>query len=154
MKLKLSEILDLYDAISQLDGFIKVVGDKVIQVPYKLTDEVRRKIVKNRRLLKPFVEDYDARRLEIIREIADDGTTYVAPDDGPKQAEFAVKDRAERASLHNVEGLHIFERGDLFVENKNPIPGTVEDALAPIIKGALPEPEEAKVAVPEGGETG
>lgn len=151
MKLKLGEILELHTALSNLDGFPKAVGEKVIFVPYRFSDEVRRKLVRNRRLLKPFVEDYDARRLEIIREIADDGSTYVAPDDGPKQAEFAVKDRSERESLHNVEGLHVLERSELFIENKNPIPGSVEDALAPVIKGSIPETEEV-VREPEGGQ--
>ncbi len=153
MKLKLGDILDLRNALLNLDGFPKAVGERVIHVPYKFSDEVRRAIVKNLRLLKPFQEDYDERRLQIIKEVADDGTTFVAPEDGPRQAQFAVKDRLERMSLHSVDGLHVFERSDLFVENKNPIPGSIEDALAPVIKGALPDQVPSKAVVAEGGET-
>lgn len=150
MKLKLGEILNLRNALLNLDGFPKAVGESVIQVPYKFTDEVRRSIVKNLRLLKPFLEDYEVRRMEIIREVADDGSSYVAPEDGPRQTQFGLKDRQERQTLHNVDGMHVFERSDLFVENKNPIPGSVEDALAPVIKGALvEEPAKSEVA---GGE--
>lgn len=154
MKLTLDVILLLHAALSDLNGFPKVVKEQVVVVPYKHSDELRKKISRNRRILTPFMEEYKDLRLAAIQEIADDGTAHIEPTDGPKQAAFAVRDREIRKSLQSVDGLQMLEYTELLVGSQNPIPATVLDDLAPLITGALPENTAPAKVEAEGGDPG
>lgn len=142
MQLKLKEIQELYESLGGLSGYEKQVGERVATVPYKLTDEVRGRITRNRRILRPFIEEMDERRLAIVKELtADDenpeGLGYIPMHDEGAQAVFGLRWRKIREEKVEVPGLLTFKREDLFVENKNPIPTVVEDGLAPVMVGAL-----------------
>lgn len=125
-----------------LNGFQKAVGDKVILQPFSLTDEVRQWINRNKFALKDFLEiDSDERKRITAEVMGEPGkpnfeALLVPPDDDARQAQWgAAYDKACKVK-HDVPGLHVFERSDLFRDNKNPIPPDTEAALGPIIAGS------------------
>jgi hypothetical protein len=129
-----------------LDGFAKAVGDKAIIVPYKFKDDVRMRIARNRRALREFLDLNDELQKAIMADIMGDANAVCIPEgQDEKQGRFAQRYNASLKDKHDVE-LYTFKREELFVEDKNPIPGSVEDALAPIIEGAIETP--APVAAP------
>lgn len=134
VKMKTSSALELRGALSALDGYQKAVGDKSIFIPYKFKDSTRKKIVINLRILKSVVEDAEERRISIVKEMADPSTPgYVDEMDGVKQSAFAIRWREIKKELIEVKGLQMISREELFNEEKNPIPGTVEEALEPVM---------------------
>ena len=147
-ELTLGQAIELRLGLSQLDGFHKVVNDKPVVVPYKIKDSVRRKIVFNLRSLKPFVEDGDDIRLAIVKSVASEETPgYIDEFDGPRNAQANERWRTERRTNKRVIELEMLDRSDLFDSDKNPIPGTVEEALTLVLN-------DVKEAQPtgEGGE--
>lgn len=139
MKLKLKDIQELYESLGNLSGYEKQVGERIATIPYKLTDEVRGRITRNRRILRPFIEEIDERRLALVSEITTDeenpeGLGYIPMQDEKKQAMFGLRWRKIRNEIVEVAGLLTFKRNELFVENKNPIPTVVEDGLFFVIE--------------------
>lgn len=135
--------------LTGLDGFYKAVGEKAVPVPFKFSDDVRARMAKNRRALRHLNDLDQDIQLELIREIMDNNeATFIPEGDDAKQSLYALRMTKRLKEPHELE-LWTFKREELFVENKNPINATIEDALAPIIEGAItaPKPEE-----PPGGE--
>lgn len=161
LEMTLGEILELYNlGIGNtqignlgLNGYQKAVGQNVMVQPFSLTDEVRQKITRCKFALRPFFEEVDrAERLRITQEvmgtpavgklgeegyeppIPDTEAFQVPEDDKPRQALWSKLYAEAMKARHTVHGLHIFDRADLFRENRNPISNEVELALGPIIK--------------------
>ncbi len=163
--MSLGEIVDLYDiglgnmkvGYTGLNGFHKAVGQTTMLNPFSFTDEVRQKITRNKFRLRPFVDEMlTEERGRLIREIMDDADAVMIPsEDKQRNALFQYRESQFLKVKHTVEGLHVFERSDLFRENKNPILPETEMALGPIIAGS--DWREANIpkspGEPAGGET-
>ena len=133
-ELTLGDCIELRNGLGQLDGFTKIVSDKPVFVPYKFKDSTRRKIVANLRVLKPIVEDGDEIRLRIIKDIASEETPGVIDEfDAVRNTEANNRWRKERKESKHTVSLEMFDRSELFVEDKNPIPGSVEVALTAVL---------------------
>lgn len=146
LMLSLGEILDLYNVgignlalgHAGLNGYNKAVGDRIMLQPFSLTDEIRQRIVKNKFILRPYFEEIDRDlRQKITGEVMEDAEAVaVPPEDWRRQGAWARRYTLALRTTHTVGGLYIFERSDLFHDNRNPIPNETEAALGPIIKGS------------------
>lgn len=171
LSLTLGEILALYAAICGapsgvhlgLNGYQKAVGQNIMVQPYSFTDETRLHIAAVRFKLKGFAEELDrGERVRITALVMGDaGAQFVPQGDEAKQALWANLYAKVLAIRIEVTGLHVFQRGDFFRDNKNPIPPEVEIGLGPIIEGSpwreafIPKaPAAAAIPpAPPGGET-
>lgn len=149
-ELTLDQSIILKNGLSQLDGFNKIVNDKPVFVPYKFKDATRRKIVANLRVLKPIVEDGDELRLRIIKDNSPEETPgFIDEFDGPRNALANAAWRRERKENKSKVMLEMFDRSELFSDDKNPIPGSVEEAITPVMNDT---PEIKEASKPEGGD--
>ncbi len=151
-KLSRKDANALLTALKSLNGFAKAVGEKTIFVPFKFTDETRKKIKKNLRALRDLPDDDQDERLRLIQEITDNSeAAYIEPkkpDGSDNDAQIQKFNYAmlqwERKEIE-VDLTPISET-ELLCENKNPIDGTTLDDLSPITDAPPPKVE------PEGGE--
>lgn len=135
-------------AFAGLDGFNKVENGKAVFVPYKFTDEVRKKMRHWKRALRAVADDYTDATNEVVREMS------------PKNNDLSMELVAVRVAYYKrIEALqevkHTFTLprlvldGELLNEGRNPIPDSVLDNLDPIIDDT---PAVAEADKPEGGE--
>jgi hypothetical protein len=143
---KLADLASLYTVLGNLDGFWKTVGDKPVLVPYKFDDSVRRAIARNRRLLKPIVEELQERKNAILAELSE-GTMTIDDKDEAKLAQLALRHLNIDKEKETIELLQIDE-SLLLKDDKNPIPGTTLEHLglitdpAPAAETEAAEPAE------------
>ena len=142
--LTVAAILAAYKALGALDGFQKAVGERIAFVPYKLTDETRRRIAKNRRVLKPYIDEHQEQQLAVIREVSG-GESHISEKDEAAMGAYNARMFELGRETEDVELVHIAE-AELLAGEKNPIPPSVLEDLAPITD------ELAKAPEPEGGE--
>ncbi|MBU3741504.1 MAG: hypothetical protein FGM24_04370 [Candidatus Kapabacteria bacterium] len=139
------DVLELYSALTALDGYSKAVGDRVVTVPYEIEPRARLDIALNKATLRPVKEAIEETRNAIVTEIAGDrGEIPDTVTDGlgkvstnPEAITFQrrwreVLDATVTVDLRRlpVKSLHIGDDADT---KANPIPGTVLEILMPIL---------------------
>ena len=136
-KLTVQQEINLEQALAALDGHTvvaKVNGqDAVVTVSYDFSGAVRWKILDDIGLLEPKLEAWQKANKAIIDRISG-GKGFIAQTDGAGQAAYALA--VNDAMTHVDETspkLETFARSDLDLD-RNPIPGTVLNALAPILQ--------------------
>lgn len=132
--LTVEEIVGLYQALPQLDGYQKVnpKDSSIAFVPYELDDTIRWDIIKNKKLLKTDAETYEERRKEIISELSPT-LGDVAKEDSSKLTDFNKRTRTLLARKVEIPGLLKFNKSGILKDNKNPIPSSILELLMPII---------------------
>jgi len=135
--LTVQQEVTLASALSALDGhtsIIKVNGqDSAVNVAYTFSGDVRWKIRDDLAALQPKVDAFQKVQQDVLKEVSG-GKGFIAPTDATGQATYAMKvDEAGKHVDENPPKLQTFTRADLNL-NDNPIPGTVLNALAPLIQ--------------------
>jgi hypothetical protein len=138
-----SEILDLDRGLAGLDGAFKVVTDprtgkdEKVPVAYEFTGKVRFAIARNLTAIKPAIEALAKAKQAIGEEIGGKGATDIKGD-----AAIAAFNKKWNEVLNEpvTVDLQRLTESDLNLE-KNQIPGTTINALAPIIVELAPPPK-------------
>ena len=133
LKLTAEEIQAAHAALAALDGYFKVVGQAPVRLPYTFTDKVRYAIAKDRRILKRVVDDLEEARVGKIKEL-DPIDADIGKASARIQSQYFDWYRGWLKSEYEVEGLIFFDVGQLLKDEANPIPGTVIEALEPLIR--------------------
>lgn len=128
--LKTGELLALAAALASLDHYTKIIVDQPVRIPYDLTDETRKIIRRNKRALKPFVEDDQDAKLALIREISG-GKDSIPDSDHEKLGAINARMHQAHKDPETVE-LYALDEAQLLKGDKNPIPASVLEALWPI----------------------
>lgn len=148
--LTLEQILIANANFPALDGFWKAVGEKPIAVPYKFTDDTRKKLRKWKRAFKVIADDYEESRVAMVKQLSPINEDTAKENDAVKKL-FAEWYKSALALTEEFDLPLIKRDGELLVENKNPIPDTVLEALECICEPDEPA-EKPKAAEPAGGE--
>jgi len=136
-RLTVQQEINLEQALAALDGHqvvAKVNGqDAVVTVSYDFSGAVRWKILDDIGLLEPKLEAWQKANKAIIDRISG-GKGFIAQTDGAGQSAYssAVNDAMTHVDETSPK-LETFTRSDLDLD-RNPIPGTVLNALAPILQ--------------------
>lgn len=133
-----------------LDAFEKAVGEKIALVPYKFTDDTRKKLRKWKRAFKVICDDYEETRIAKVKELSPEHD-QITEEPPAVQKQFTAWYKAALAETHDFDLPLIKRDGELLVENKNPIPDSVLEALECVCEPDAPA-EKAKAAEPAGGE--
>lgn len=128
--LKLGDLLALAAALGSLDHYTKVIQDQPVRIPYDFTDTTRRIIVKNKRALKPHVEDFQDFKLALIREVSG-GKDSIPDSEHEKLGALNARIHVAQKEEETVE-LFALDEAQLLKGDKNPIPSSVLEALWPI----------------------
>lgn len=128
-----SQALELRAGLQALDGQSQVVpqGDapaKVVAIPYKFSGDARWKIAGALTALKPLLETFETNRTALAKSTGAD----VDPKNEVKGLAFATAIKQDLLRKEEVK-LPTLTRADLNLTD-NPIPGSVLDALSPIIQ--------------------
>jgi hypothetical protein len=140
------DVLELYSALTSLDGYPRAVGDRVITVPYEIEPKARLDIALNKAALRPIKEAIEETRNALVTEIAGErgeipetvtdsatGKVVTNPDAMTFQRRWKeVLEATTTVDLHTItqRALHV---GDDTDAKANPIPGTVLELLLPIL---------------------
>ncbi len=140
MKLKINQIKELQDAVSNLDGYQKAVkvegSDKLIFQPYSLSGKTRYSIAKNLRILTTKITDFNKARDGLIQEISG-GQNFIKKEDTELIQKFVTRANELAETEDDVEGLLSFTLAELKLdqdEDVNPYPANVINGLALLIK--------------------
>ena len=146
--LKVSEILAASNALAQLNGFQKAVGETVALIPYKLDDSTRWNIAKDRKILAREVEVFQEANNALIFELSPKNGD-VTKEDGPTRQQFQARIKAINDREVELPGLLKIKKAALLKDEANPVPGTVLEALMPLIDDGELAPAKPQ---PEGGD--
>lgn len=146
MKLKMKEIIVLFQALTALNGASRVVKvdgrDKVIEEPYALSPKFRWNASKNRNILRQLVDIRDEVAMGLQKGLRA-FRAKLNPSDDPKENQRKLQDEIDRvndqlAALsneeHEVEGLRTLTATGLNLK-ESPIPPSVIDELMTLIDG-------------------
>lgn len=133
VKLPMSRILGLANALAALDGYEDVVKDgaaeKVVRRAYKFEPGLRTSISRNITTLRPLLEGYNKEQSDLLVSIT--GGTLPAPNT-PETARFNIESNRVLAVEWKLN-LFILRETELKME-VNPIPGTILSNLDPIME--------------------
>jgi len=140
MKLKINQIKELQDALSNLDGYqraVKVDGaDKLVFQPYSLSGKTRYAIAKNLRILTTKISDFNKARDGLIKEISG-GQNFIKKEDTENVEKFVARVNELAEVEDDVDGLIQFTLAELGLEletDLNPFPSSVINGLTLLIK--------------------
>lgn len=124
MKISMAKLLSLQGALSNLDFYEKIVGDKVVKELYTLGGAMRFRIARNMNKIEPEITAFHKARNALV-------TQYSNGDGKVDMTAFALAERDLLDSQIELD-LILFKEDDLALDT-NPIPGTVLWGLMPII---------------------
>lgn len=146
MKLKIKEVISLYQAHQALNGAQRVIEvegrKKVIEEPYALSPKTRWNAARNYSLLKRFVDDRDRVAVGYQAELRA-FRAKLNPSDDPKENQRKMQLEVERVNglmtelaekTEDVEGLRQITATGLNLK-ESPIPPSVIADLMPLIDG-------------------
>jgi hypothetical protein len=130
--LTIAKCLQVYAALSSLDGYQKVVADKPVTVPYRFGGPVRFSIAQAITALRPFQESTEKARLALLQEI---GKGKPIEPGSPELAQLnteytKVIESPCGASVPKIK-LSELKLGD--DDGQNPIPPGTLSLLMPVI---------------------
>jgi len=135
MKLKITKVQELQNALGQLDGIDKAVRvdekDRIIRQPFQLSGRARWNIAKNVRILSDRIEAFSQVRNDLIKQISG-GKNIIEKNETEKMEAFQKEITSVLETEEEVDGLLTISREDLNLD-QNPIPTWVIVALAPLI---------------------
>ncbi len=134
-KLTLREIINLNNGLSSLSGFIKVVGDSAVQVPFNFDDSVRWNIAKNKRITRTFAEDFEEFRKAKVTELSPVNGD-IGKEEPKANTDFQAWHSAQMKAVHEVSGLLKLKASGLLKNGENPVDTNVLELLLPIIDDA------------------
>ena len=139
VKLKLSELVDLGQALASLDGFDKEVHQgkdqpaKIIRGAYSFNAKTAWAIADDIAEVKRGLATFEEARKTVIKSISPDGTAEAIDKDKALGAKYS----AEITKLLELEKPFTFtliSRDDLNIDVNNTMPASLLTRLAPIIK--------------------
>lgn len=135
MKLKITKVKELHEALLQLDGLEKVAHidgkDKIVKEPFKLSGKSRWNIAKNVGILARKLEGFDKVRNDLVQEISE-GKNIITKDETEKIKAFEKEIISVLETEEEIEGILTITKTDLNLD-ANAIPTWVIIALEPII---------------------
>ncbi|MCM2276100.1 MAG: hypothetical protein NDI75_15030 [Candidatus Didemnitutus sp.] len=115
------QIAELWNGLVSLNGYTRVKGDAVVNVPYDFTGAVRRKVADNFAALREAHRAFEARKLDLIRSVTG-GKESIDPEAERSQYDqFLSAIRPIEEDKVKVDGLSPLSDEDLKLD-KNPIP--------------------------------
>lgn len=140
MKLKISQINQLKEAISSLEGtprVVKIVTDgvsseKIITEPFKFGGKIRWNLSKNLSILTHKMEGFNKVRNDLLMEISE-GAGLIKADDHERKIKFNQQLEEIINSEEDVSGILKLSEADLNLD-ENPIPLSAIVALQPILE--------------------
>lgn len=124
--------LQVYGALSALDGYQKVVADKPTTIPYKFSGTVRFTIAQAITTLRPFSDSAEKTRVQLVTDIGGGKTIEAgSPELGRLTTEYLKVLDAPCGVQFVKIALSDLRLGD--DEGQNPIPPGVLSLLMPII---------------------
>lgn len=133
IKLPLTTILNIHGALSQLDGYERVIDDggkpRIIKEPYRFGEAVFA-LAKLRRVVREHVQDYTEARDNLIREIS--GGVQIDEENVDQLNRFTESTGKLLKREVDIELVKL-TRAELNL-TKNPIPPSVIDALLDVIE--------------------
>ena len=135
--LKISEIREIYNALTQLDGYNMAVKDKdrekIIHVSYDIDGEVRWDIGTNLKVLRPYVDQFEKTRKGIVKQIS--GGASIKEDDLVGLEKFQEEIDKVLDKTEDIEGLTKLKKADLKPKVNKFSPNQLM-FLAPLIEDA------------------
>lgn len=137
-KLKLGEVIEVYEALLKMDGFMRDGKAN----PYDFDEQTKWNIPKNIRVLKPEYDQWEETRIAKVRELSPEHLNLNR--ETPSKFESFRSWAAKKRSLETeVTGLLTLKRSNLM--KAGPIPSTViSDLMAIIEDDGTPHPPEKK----------
>lgn len=134
LTLTVEEIVGVYQALPQLDGYSKVnpKDGSIVFVPYEFDDTVRWNVLKNKKALKTDAETYEEARQALIKQLSPE-LGDVSKESAEKLTEFSTRNKVILAQRVDVPGVVKFNKSAILKDNKNPIAPTILELLLPII---------------------
>lgn len=137
LKLKITEIINLYNALSSLDGYSKTVkrgeDESTTVVPYSFSGKLRWNIAKNLGVLKPHIKDYTKVRDDLVKQHSlPDETTIDAKTNPAGWKAFSEENDKLGANEIEVDKLLILEVNEM-LKDENPVSASVLDALSAVL---------------------
>jgi hypothetical protein len=132
MKLKISQINELKEAISGLEGTQEVHDGKVITKPFKLSGKTRWNLSKNLAILSRKMEGYEKVKNDLLLQISG-GSGIIKEAEVEKIAEFTKQVREIITTEEEVDGLLKIKEEELKLD-ENPIPLAVLSSLSLLIE--------------------
>lgn len=130
--LTITKCLQVYGALSSLDGWQKTVDGKPVTVPYKLGGPVRFQIAQAITALRPFQESTEKARMALLQEIGGGKQIEAgSPELTRLNAEYTKVIEAPCGVAMPRIKLSDLKLGD--DEGQNPIPPGVLSLLMPVI---------------------
>ena len=133
LKLKITEIIDLYNALSSLDGYSKFIkrgeDESVVTIPYVFTGKMRWNIAKNLGVLKPHIKDYTKVRDSLIKQYCLPEETIIDAKTNPVgwKAFNQENDKLGHEQIE-VNGLLALDINEM-LKDENPVPASILNAL-------------------------
>lgn len=132
--MKLSEIRNLFTALSMLDGEQKVVKNKgqeeVILEPYKFAGKTSWNLVKNKNILKRYNDDYTEVNDQLIRRIS--GAESINKEDPVQVKEYTDETKKLLETEEDVKGILRIKLSELNLDT-NHIPISILELLSTIV---------------------
>ena len=138
IKLKITEIIDLYNALSSLDGHSKSIkqgeNESVITVPYHFSGKLRWNIAKNLGVLKPHIKDYTKVRDDLIKQYSLPEETTINSKTNPIgwKVFSEENDKLGREEIE-VNGLLNLDVNEL-LKDENPVSALTLNALSILLQ--------------------
>jgi hypothetical protein len=132
MILKISQVNELKQAISGLEGVKRVVGDSWILEPFKFSGKTRWNLAKNLSILSSAVERYEKVKNDIILQVTG-GVGIIEENDHAKMAEFVKLLSPILEAEEDFPGILKIKESDLNLD-QNQIPLAVLKSLSLIIE--------------------
>lgn len=133
--MKLSEIRNLFTALSMLDGEQKVVKNKgqeeVILEPYKFSGKTSWNLVKNKNILKRYTDDYTEVNDKLIRRIS--GAESINKEDPAQVKEYTDETKKLLETEEDVKGILKIKLSELNLDT-NHIPISILELLSTIVE--------------------
>ena len=137
LKLKITEIIDLYNALSSLDGYSKTLkkgqDESAIIVPYSFTGKLRWNVAKNLGVLKPHIKDYTKVRDDLIKQFSLPGDTTIDPKTNPTGWK-SFNEENDKLGANEIEVDKLLTLNvDEMLKDENPVPASVLGALGAVL---------------------
>jgi hypothetical protein len=130
VKVHVRDLNVMLSGLSSLDGAEKLVGEKLVRMPYEFAGPTRWAIAYNLTIVRNQVQVQNAAKADIVRAIANGGSR-IEPTDTESMARFSAEYQKLIDTEITVELMRI--PLDELQLDKNAIPPTVLSALAPMI---------------------
>jgi hypothetical protein len=136
MKLKITKIKEMHDALVKLDGYDVVVRvedkDRIVSQSYQLSGKARWNIAKNISILGDRIERFSQVRNDLIKQISG-GSGVIEASDSEKMGAFQKEIIAVLETEEDVDGILLIQKEGLNLD-KNSIPATLLVAIESLIQ--------------------